>query len=212
MRRFLATLFFLCFGLSLFAQGNDRLKEQLASAKDDSTRFISLRELFYGHLWTYPDSSMNYGQQEILLAKQMKSDISLSIAFSDYGWFYIIMGDYPQALRITQESIKLAEQSGSFLTIANAYSQLPVIYQDEGDYERALSYSKLSKSIMESHWTPSLGKSKNPDILFFDTAGAYMVILLELSQAYENLNQLDSSLKYIQIVDEASEKLIGKKW
>src|SRR6266487_1784597 len=98
------------------------LKNLLASAKDDSTRFARFRELFLEYLWSYPDSSMSYVQQEILLAKQMQSDIELSTAYFDYGWFNIIIGNYPQALNAAQEALKSAEKAKNFLSIANAYS------------------------------------------------------------------------------------------
>src|SRR5438067_11838081 len=99
MRRTLITIIFL-FGLQFVHAQNsnvDSLKHLLAFAKDDSTRFDHLRELSLEYLWSYPDSCMSYLQQEILLAKQIQSDVKLSIAYWDYGWFNIIIGDYPQA-------------------------------------------------------------------------------------------------------------------
>jgi two-component system NtrC family sensor kinase len=214
MRRTLITLIFL-FGLQFaYAQNSkyDSLKNLLAAAKDDSTTLVRLNELFFEYLWSYPDSSLPYVQREILLAKQMNSKISLANAYVAYSWFYIIIGDYIQALHVTQEAIKLAEQSGDFLTIANAYSQLPTIYRDAGDYERTLTFSKLSKSIMESHWKPFGKMQVASKPLFEDTALLYIYILQGLASAYQQLNQLDSALKYVLIVDEAFEKLIGKKW
>jgi two-component system NtrC family sensor kinase len=185
----------------------DSLKNLLVSAKDDSTKLLRLSELFNEYLWSYPDSSLPYVQQAILLGKQMKSNVALLRAYNEYGLFYIIIGDYPQALHYIQESLKLAEKSGDFLAIASAYDLMEIVYQDEGNYEQALSYEKMAKSVMESHWTPSFSKFKN-----LDTVAVYLPVLNGFAQIYEKLNQLDSALKYTQIVDEAYEKLYGKNW
>ncbi len=74
---------------------------------------------------------------------------------------------------------------------------METVYEDEGDYEKALSYNKLQKSIIELHRTPSFTKTKN-----FDTVGIYIRFFNGLASLYEKLNQLDSALKYIQIVAE----------
>src|SRR5215831_9259743 len=99
----------------------DSLKNLLASAGDDSTKLLHLLKLSNKYLWSYPDSSLAYIKQAILLAKQMHSDDGLTNAYLTYGWFYIIIGDYPQALRFIQESFKLAEKSENLVAVANAY-------------------------------------------------------------------------------------------
>src|ERR1700737_710822 len=105
MRKALITVLFLLGLQFVHAQYSkyDSLKNLLATAKNDSTRYKCLHELFYAYLWSYPDSSINYVQQQILLAKQMQSDFYLSWAYVNYAFFYIITGDYTQALRYDQE-------------------------------------------------------------------------------------------------------------
>jgi len=74
MKKFLAVLLFLCPASFLFAQDKyiDSLKEQLASAKDDSTRQVLLNLIFYEYVYSYHDYYLNYVQEEILLARQMQ--------------------------------------------------------------------------------------------------------------------------------------------
>src|SRR5436190_6155932 len=127
----------------VFAQFNaDSLKQALSSSKDDSTKLACLTELFYGYVWSYPDSSISYVQQELLLAQKIKSNISQATAYVHYGTFYFVIGDYPQALRSFQNALKSAENTGSFLTIASVYDNMEQVYGEIGDYERALYYEK----------------------------------------------------------------------
>ena len=218
MKKFICIFLFLCYTFFLCAQNNDstskyitNLKQQLASVKDNSTRQKLLNGLFYRYVFSYPDSSLNYVQQEILLAKQMQSDFALSWAYIDYAGFFEITGDYQQALRFSQEALKLGEKSKSVLAIARAYLNMAGLYWDEGDYNNSILYSTKAKSIMELSWTPSLEKTlyTGGDITV-DTVSNYMFILNMMSDAYEKLDHLDSALKYVQIVNDATIKLNGK--
>src|SRR3954468_3579100 len=132
-------LLLMTFSVVVFAQFNaDTLKQALSSSKDDSTKFARLKELFYAYVWSYPDSSISYVQQEVLLAKKMNSDIAQSTAYIHYGVFYFVIGDYPQALHSFQAALQWAENTGSFLTIASVYDNMEQVYAGIGDYERAL--------------------------------------------------------------------------
>jgi|KBSSwiStaDraftv2_1062776.scaffolds.fasta_scaffold49133_4 tetratricopeptide (TPR) repeat protein len=203
MRKSLITIFFaLCLqGINGQKANYDSLKNLLASSKDDSTRFVCLGKLFFAYLWSYPDSSLTYVQQAFLLAKKIKSESLLCNVYRDYGWFYILIGDYPQALNSLHECLRLAETSGNFLAIARAYDLLVVIYVDEGDYQRAFSYEKMAKSVIETRWKPSFGKMENE----------LVPILFGMAGIYQRLNKLDSALKYVQIVDSLYKKINGKK-
>src|SRR6266487_5845242 len=127
MKKLLAILLFICFTFALIAQEYvvservDDLKKELAGAKDDTTKLALLSALFMEYLFSYPDSSANYVQQEIVLAKQMKSDIRLALAYGDYSGFFEMIGDYPKALYFNQEALKLAEKSKSWSIIADIH-------------------------------------------------------------------------------------------
>src|SRR4030095_78860 len=185
----------------------DSLKQVLSSSKDDLTKLACLNELFYAYVWSYPDSSLNYVQQEFLLAKKIKSDIAQTTASLHYGVFYFIVGDYPQALRSFQEALKSAENTGSFLSISSVYDNILQVYTEIGDYEHALYYEKKAKSITELHWKPSFNRVNN-----LDTVRHYISILNGLAQIYEKFNYLDSALKYLQLVNDIYIKVYGNTW
>src|SRR5206468_5860576 len=100
MKKFPAILVFFFFSFSIFAQNKyvvsetiNKLKKQLASAKDDSTRLVLSKKISHEYLYSYPDSALNYVQQEVLLAKQMKSESALFWAYMDYTPLLLIIGD-----------------------------------------------------------------------------------------------------------------------
>ena len=75
---------------------------------------------------------------------------------------------------------------------------------DDGDYQRSFSYEKKAWSICDTR--------RNLFVAENDSSFLYVSILNGIAQSYERLNQLDSALKYIQIVDRLYEKKNGKKW
>src|SRR5436305_3652197 len=77
----------------------DGLKTLFDSAKDDSTKFSRTKELIWGYLYSYPDSAVLNIQQNFLLAKKMKSDDALFMAYSQYAVLEEINGNYTGALQ-----------------------------------------------------------------------------------------------------------------
>src|SRR4030095_2000300 len=124
MKRGIVILLFLLVEISLFSQTRlrDSLKQRLASVQNDSAKVAILNMLFYEYLYSYPDSSLNYVQQEILLAKRTNSDLALSKAYIDYTSFFATTGNYPEALRFSLEALKLAEKLKNWLIIARVYN------------------------------------------------------------------------------------------
>jgi len=189
----------------------DSLKNLLASATNDTTKKICLINLFYEYLYRYPDSALPYVQQEILLAEKNRSDFDLAKAYFDYGSFFEIIGDFPQALRYIQEASKLTEKYKNWLIKARAYYEIGAVYSNEGDYDNALSSFKKAKSTIEQNWEPYFEKDRYTGGDFTgDTIVIYNFILEALAEIYEKRNQLDSALKYVQILNDQTILLKGK--
>ncbi len=192
MKKFIFIFLFLCCTFFLYAQNSDGtskriadLKQELASAKDDTTKLPLLSQLFFQYLFSYPDSSLPYVQQEIILAEQIKSDIKLAYAYGDYAAFFKMIGDYPKALQLYHEALKLAEKSKDLLAIADIYSNIAALNADRGDFETAILYHMKAKSLMEEHWPPLKKFSPLPRQIGDDVIWKYAFIVEFLAQTYE---------------------------
>src|SRR5436190_5266537 len=100
MKKVIIVLCLFCRGGSVNAQFSwaDSLKNLLSSAKEDTTKLNLLSVLVVKYTWTIPDSALTYAQEELLLARKMKSDDALSDALTGYGGVLSIMGNYSQAI------------------------------------------------------------------------------------------------------------------
>ena len=124
----------------------------MSSAKDDTTKLNLLSTLVVAYTWSIPDSALTYVQQEMSLAKKMKSDYALSLALTGYGGVLSMMGNYSRAIYFELEGLKAAERSKNFLRMFWSYYYLALTYKDAGDYKRALFYCYKKKSLLESRY------------------------------------------------------------
>jgi len=205
MKKFFLLLLFVWTSLIAFAQNNnvDSLRQQLALAKDDSTKFAIMNVLFWSCLYSDPDSSASYVQREIVLARKMKSDFILYSALMQYSALASINGNYPEALQFAIESLKAAERINNFILISDAYNNLGDIYRDQGDYQHAIYYTQLAETLFSSNRFNN--NNKDIDIIF-----RYGYIMHGMALTYEKFNHLDSALKYIRIVGQLRVKEFGK--
>ena len=210
MRKLLSILLlFICLtGRAQYTQHSevDNLKQQLAAAKSDTAKIRLLNNLYGFYIWSYPDSSLPYVQQEYLLASKLNMEDMVGRAYGDYGLFYLLIGDFPQALHYRQQVLRTVERINNPLYIAIAYDGLADVYSDEGDYRQALAYEIRAKQLLESGAVQQEYKTRNPERL----KEAFMYVLNGLASIYERANQLDSALKYIGVVKDLYTELNGK--
>ncbi len=77
---------------------NDSLRKLLTTAMNDSARFETLGKLAFSYAWSNPDSSMIYAQEQLLLAKSIKSVRFEGRALWSNGVVASTMGNYAQAI------------------------------------------------------------------------------------------------------------------
>ena len=208
MKRLIFLYLFILSLQSLDAQRSkiDSLKQALNSGTNYSSQFGILEQLFYGYLFSFPDSSVNYIHQANLIAEQSQSDNARARVCGQWCWLYVITGDYPKALQFAQEQYAFAESAGDFLEQASALDMIGEVYDNLDEFKNSLAYRKQAKNLIESHCVPLLSGVHS------DTLNAYCSCLNGLAPAFEHNNMLDSSLVYLKIVDTTFQKIHGRKW
>jgi two-component system, NtrC family, sensor kinase len=177
-------------------------QQELKTVADVKTRYDLTAIVFDSYIWSYPDSAAPYAQQSLLLARKLKSDSALAHAFIQKATLASLTGNYPQALQFAFEGLKTAQRTNEFRLISRTYHNLSEIYSIQNDHERAIFYAKKGKEVYEPHYRPSLNPVRSRD-----TLRSYMYSIAALSKAYENANQLDSALKYLQFVAQCEQAL-----
>jgi signal transduction histidine kinase len=212
MKKLLLFIYILFSARSSTAQERwaEKLREdatkKLDTAKETSTRFNLVSGIFNSYLLSYPDSAGPYAQDAMLLAQNMHSDTAIAMAYVQFARLGSITGEYPQALQYCLKGLETAERAKDIRWICRAYNQLSGLYSSQEDHERAILYAKRSKEIYETHFVPSFNPGRSKDSL-----QTYTYCLISLGTAYEKADQLDSALKYIQLVDRSA-RFLNQNW
>ncbi|WP_018616342.1 ATP-binding protein [Segetibacter koreensis] len=198
MKKITIILCLLCLTISVIAQTSwqDSVKNLLASAKDDTTKFKLLSPLVTYYTYSKPDSAIIYAQKQISIAKKNRSASFLSAALTGYGGIFSIIGNYPLAIYFELEGLKAAESAKDFLAIGWSYDYLTSTYTDAGDFEHAFFYSYKERSLAETHYKLSRDSAEKSAFSYLYNTSLYGFAII-----FDKLNQPDSALKYMQIIN-----------
>src|SRR5882672_9737281 len=116
MVRALLLLLFLFLSLIRIAAQQERsadsLKQELASAKEDTNKVWLLINLGMAHQWSYPDRSILYTQEALQLAQKLNFLNGEMNAYRALAEALSGKGNYPKALEASLKLLELAEKSG----------------------------------------------------------------------------------------------------
>jgi hypothetical protein len=121
MKKLLFILFIYLFG-TLHAQNPwvDSLRKELKKNGGDHIQFNYNDAMFYAYIFTSPDSAVTYAEQNMLIARRLKSDSLLVYALTQFRYLSQLTGNFPQALHYGFEALKAAERTKNFMLIGDA--------------------------------------------------------------------------------------------
>ncbi len=187
----LLTLFITATSFAQNLQVIDSLKQELAIAKHDTSRVLLIVELGGRYRLSKLDTALNYAQQALTFAKQIKFLEGQAIALIILGFTYRELGDLPKALDSFLKALKIAEDNQFTSLIGGCNNGFGTIYFDLSEYPKAISYYRISKKIFES--------TNEQSSILRQTAN--------IGSGYLYNNQLDSAIYYTQLAYEGSIRL-----
>ena len=154
----LSLIFALCSFLSSFSQNIDSLKQELKTAKHDTTKIIILTELSelceVEDILKYAQPSINLCEKNLQTNKLSKQQTAfykehLADALNNIGYLAQQQSDLPKALEYYHKSLKIQEEIMDKNGIASSLNNIGVIYNNQGDIHKALEYYHKSLKIKE---------------------------------------------------------------
>src|SRR5262245_52198680 len=96
----IAILFFSAVNFSLAQQSTiGKLQDEFERAKNDSLRLIHLFNLSRYYAETIPDSSYEFAERQLSIARNLDLKIEQVVALRQMGYALMNMGNYPRALQ-----------------------------------------------------------------------------------------------------------------
>ena len=196
MKKIIFLILISCAPRFIDAQTNytDSLKQQLLSAKNDTSKIKILSQLCSNYTWSIPDSAFLFAQQELRIAKKIKSATWEALALSDLGGSLYVTGNYPSALDYTLQALTLAEKIHDTTTFVNCFYGLGSLYRDIGDFKHALYYSFRGKSITDK----------------LSNKNAFILSLGIIGSIYDKSDQIDSAFIYLNKASQLDSVVNGK--
>ena len=197
---FTALLFFSITSIN-FAQTKylDSLNTILSSTNNPVEQFDLLNkinEAFFENGDANLDSASIY--RMLLIAQRLSNDSLLAISYNTIGNIYFFnTGDYSKALEYFFKAVPLAEKTNDKRRLSSLYSDISQVFENIGNYEEQIKYIKKAEGALPD---------KN------STMHDFMLIQVQINYAsyFLNLRQPDSSLHYIQGINETNQRLKGK--
>jgi signal transduction histidine kinase len=146
-------LFSFCVGFSQIGGTNhfrDSLKNELAHAKDDTSRVLIMADLANAY-WTKDADSLNkYAYQSLALTKKIKFWRGLASALNAFAIAFQLQGDYPKSLQYLSWSTQISESKDFAYEKAIAYTWRGTCYWFLADYEKSETWYKYAVRLFES--------------------------------------------------------------
>lgn len=188
MKNFLYVFFFCLMTQTALAQPNisptlaDSLKQELAKAKEDTTKVLILEKLTRCYTAIDLNVALRYGRQGKALAEQigyMDGRLLCTIAL---GFIMARTNDHAEGLQILMEAKQFCEKQNKYEELARILTSISTIYSFNKDYEKALEYAKEAQKIQSKH---HISEGLNP-------------ISLGLGTIYRDMGMSDSAIVYLQ--------------
>jgi CHAT domain-containing protein len=121
---------------------------------------------------------------EVYQSQSQVESKTLAECFQSLGNNYRELSDYDMAITSFNQAIKLVTQENDATFLASLYNDLGISYQGSASYQKALENLELAKDLTQAEF----GKD----------ADHYAQNLINLSNVYEGMGDLDASLQAFQ--------------
>ncbi len=180
MNRFLALVIIIHSVLVVSGQNRDSLLQQLAIAKEDTSKVNLFNALGFSYAWSDADTSLMYAQHGMDLAQKIYFDKGVARAQLIMCAAFTTIGNYFRALDNGFRVLPFLEKTNDRLNIVFANQLIAGCYRDMGDYNNSLLYYYRALKLT----------GNNPN-------GAAMVSGL-IGAVYQRNNQFDSAIFFLR--------------
>ncbi|GAB4041358.1 tetratricopeptide repeat-containing sensor histidine kinase [Spirosoma gilvum] len=160
----------------------DRLKRQLASARQDTGRVLLMTQLCEAIRTRSPDSAKLFGERALKLANQINYPKGQIRATSYLGRVEVDLGNLPKALAMTYKALDMANTNSLNAEKEYIFSHIGTVYYSLQNYPMAISYVKKSLAVSYKYGIDSRIRS------------SHMNLALNLAET----NNLDSAMYHAQ--------------
>jgi two-component system NtrC family sensor kinase len=215
MKRFFILLIAVNSSFMVFGQSRDTLIQQIAIAKEDTSKVNLLNAISFSYAWSDADTSILYAQQAIDVAQKINFEKGVADAQQNMCAAFTTLGNFSRALDNAFKALTFYEKIDDQPNLQFTNQLIAGCYRDLGDYDNGLIYfnkalklaGKNTRRIaMVSGEIGSVYQRNNrPDSAILFLKKAYKIlsnvtfINVELGNSYTKKGSYDSAMYYYRI-------------
>jgi len=176
----------------------DSLIAVLAKSPADTNKVKNLVQLARIYTATKPPLTLKYGNEALLLSRQLKYKFGEMISLRAMAFVFAITGKWPQATEFTFKALEISESKFPVYAIS-LFNIMAMAYENQNQPKKALEWS--------------LKAYRHPLFSTADPTVFHWISYKTIGTAYANLNKFDSATYFLQKADETTNKynLLGPK-
>lgn len=202
--------------------GVDSLHYALLHTAADTSKVLILSQLVYYYYTSDTQKALNYAQQGIVLAEQIKYARGLAYCLNRKGVVYYFLSNNVEAMNIFLKSLSLSDSMRDYRLSGMNLSKIADIHKEAGNIERALEeHTQAIRLLRKANDSLQLGVSLNRIALIYElqkkdkealssfrealTIARKMndyrqmaVALFYNGEFYMKKNRIDSAVRYFQ--------------
>jgi tetratricopeptide (TPR) repeat protein len=203
MKQLFATIILLFCSHFAISQDNiqdniNEIKEKLANAKEDTTKVLMSLQLCDYYLFSDLDSAHHFAQQALELSEELEFKRGVARSLTRMGNVFKSTGNFSKALETHLEALKVYDKIHDQIGVAASYNNIAEVLKEQHDYRHALDYYFMTQEIFEKIIKNGRSVKKNETSLTLEEEIKYKrylaTTLLNIGDAYDRMNQLDSAL------------------
>ena len=199
MKQLFATIILLFCSHFAFSQDNiNEIKENLANAKEDTTKVFLSLQLCDSFLFSNLDSAHHFAQQALELSGELEFKRGEARSLTRMGNVFKSTGNFSKALETHLEALKVYDKLHDQIGVGASYNNIAEVLKEQHDYRHALDYYFMTQEIFEKIIKNGRIVNKNETSLTNEEEIKYKrylaTTLLNIGDTYDRMNQLDSAL------------------
>jgi len=156
-------------------------------------RIISLNYLAVSLSFIDFDSSMQYADEAMNLAKELDYEVGIAAAFRNYGQIYVYWGNYPLALNNYHKSLSLYEKLENKHTVGLVNYEIGKTHYFAGNYEKTIEYAYTALEIFRERTVDgtTVGNAKDTITIYGALGETYAILRMWDKSLEFDLKELD---------------------
>ncbi|HMI07434.1 MAG TPA: tetratricopeptide repeat-containing sensor histidine kinase [Flavobacterium sp.] len=176
----------------------DSLMTELPKMREDTTKVNAFNDLCQSYQYIDPIAGIKYGQQGLDLARKIKWNDGIAMAYRNIGINYSIDSDFNKALEFYRKALKSTNNKKITSKILRSAG---LVYTYQNNYTKALDYDmqalKLSEEVRDKKGVAAV--LSNIGIIYFDLADYPKAIFYyekarKINEEMNNLGYLSNNL------------------